>query len=96
MSHANEEQHLLPFKVYLLVWAALIVGTGITVGACYADLGHLAIFTAILIATAKAGLVLLYFMHLRYEKPLFAIMILVLLATYGIFIMLTFSDYVYR
>jgi cytochrome c oxidase subunit 4 len=49
-----------------------------------------------LIATVKAGLVLLYFMHLRYEKPLFAIMILVVLVTYGIFIALTFSDYFYR
>jgi cytochrome c oxidase subunit 4 len=96
MTHKAEEQHLLPYRVYFIVWAALIVGTGITVGACYADLGHLAIFTALLIATVKAGLVLLYFMHLRYEKPLFAIMILVVLVTYGIFIALTFSDYFYR
>ncbi|MBD3293801.1 MAG: cytochrome-c oxidase [Armatimonadia bacterium] len=96
MNHEAEESHLLPVRVYFIVWAALIVGTVITVGACYADLGHLAVFTALLIATAKAGLVMLYFMHLRYEKPLFAVMILVLLATYGIYIMLTFADYVYR
>ena len=56
----------------------------------------MAIFAAILIATVKSTLVLLYFMHIRFEKPIFTVMILVLLVTYGIFIGLTFTDYSYR
>ena len=33
--HANGEHHLLPLKVYFFVWAALVVLTGVTVGAAY-------------------------------------------------------------
>ena len=95
--NAQAEKHaLVPFRVYLWVWAALICLTGITVGAQFTNLQHLAVFTAILIATVKAGLVILYFMHVRFEKPLFAVMILAVLCTYGIFLGLTFADYIYR
>ena len=91
-----QAQHLVPTRVYVGVWAALVALTSVTVGASYTNLHHLAVFTAILIATVKASLVLLYFMHLRFEKILFTIMILVTLLTYGIFIFLTFADYYYR
>lgn len=90
------EHHLVPIRVYVWVWVGLIALTGLTVGAKYADLHHMAIFAAILIATVKSTLVLLYFMHIRFEKPIFTVMILVLLVTYGIFIGLTFTDYSYR
>lgn len=90
------EHHTVPIRVYVWVWVGLIALTAITVGAKYADLHHMAIFAAILIATVKSTLVLLYFMHIRFEKPIFTLMILVLLVTYGIFIGLTFTDYSYR
>ena len=94
---ANEEKHhLVPVMLYVWVWAALIVLTGLTVGAKYADLQHTAIIAALLIATVKGGLVLLYFMHIRYEKPIYAVMILVLLITYVFYIGLTFVDYANR
>jgi hypothetical protein len=35
-------------------------------------------------------------MHIRFEKPMYGVMILVVLVTYGIFIGLTFADYFYR
>jgi cytochrome c oxidase subunit 4 len=95
-AHDNESHHIVPYKVYVYIWAALVILTGLTVSASYANLGHVAILTAILIATAKAGLVLLYFMHIRFEKPIFTVMILATLVTYGIFIGLTFTDYFYR
>lgn len=96
MNSRTEERHVVPDSLYVWVWAALLCLTGITVSAKYADLQHLAIFAALLIATVKAGLVVLYFMHVRFEKPIFAVMILVLLATYGIYIGLTFVDYANR
>ena len=95
-AHDNETHHIVPYKVYGYIWAALVILTGITVGASYANLGHVAIITAILIATVKATLVLMYFMHIRFEKPIFTVMILATLVTYGIFIGLTFTDYFYR
>ncbi len=96
MNAPAQEGHLVPCSVYVWVWAALLCLTAVTVSAKYADLQHLAIFAALLIATVKAGLVVLYFMHVRFEKPIFAVMILVLLATYGIYIGLTFVDYANR
>ncbi|MEW6074030.1 MAG: cytochrome C oxidase subunit IV family protein [Planctomycetota bacterium] len=68
----REEHHLVPYAVYGWVWIALVACTTLTVAAKYADLQHLAIFAALLIATVKAGLVLLYFMHVRFEKPVVA------------------------
>ena len=90
------EAHQVPYRVYVAVWAALVALTAITVGARYADLAHMAIFAAILIATVKSSLVLLYFMHVRFEKPIIAVMIIATLVTYAIFIILTFADYAYR
>lgn len=96
-AHVNEHPHEpLPWSVYISTWAALIVLTGITVGASYLDLKNIAVFVAMLIATTKATLVLLYFMHIRFVRPAYAGMILVVLGTYAIFIGLTFSDYWYR
>lgn len=96
MSSEGEKHHLVPYRVYVAVWGALVVLTLITVGVSYAELGHLTIFTAILIATVKCSLVLLYFMHLRYDKPILGVMFIATLATYAIFIILTFADYHYR
>jgi cytochrome c oxidase subunit 4 len=96
METSHEETHLIPFRVYFIVWAVLLVLTAITVGAHYADMGHVAILTAIMIASLKVSLVVLYFMHVRFESPLVIVMILAVIGTYAIFVMLTFSDYFYR
>ncbi len=55
---------------YILVWAALMVLTGLTVAASYAHLGMMNIVVALLIASVKASLVALFFMHLRHESRL--------------------------
>ncbi|MEM8952993.1 MAG: cytochrome C oxidase subunit IV family protein [Verrucomicrobiota bacterium] len=75
MADSPEEiqKHL---RTYLYVFYALIVGTLITVGAyLYIDLGGegFSVGDAVLglmIATAKASLVCLFFMHLNHEKSL--------------------------
>ena len=96
MEHTEEKHHDVGFRMYFFVWFALVLLTGVTVGASYLNLRQMAIFTALLIATVKVSLVLLYFMHLRFEKPMYSYMLLTALGTYGIFIGLTFSDYLYR
>jgi len=53
---------------YFLVWAALIVGTFLTVWTGYKDLGHWNLPIALVIATTKATLVVLFFMHMT-ETP---------------------------
>ena len=62
--------HGTGYGIYVAVWAALIVLTGATVGVSYIDLGILNVVVALLIASAKASLVALFFMHLKSENRL--------------------------
>lgn len=65
------KNHIVPSKTYLSVLISLLVLTVITVGVAQIDFGALNAFFAMLIATIKAGLVLLYFMHLKYDDKLY-------------------------
>jgi len=47
------------------VWLALLAGTGLTVAAAFVDLGHFNTPVALIIATIKATLVALFFMHIK-------------------------------
>jgi cytochrome c oxidase subunit 4 len=96
MTHSEEEHHVVPYRLYVYVWAALMMFTVITVSVAYLDMKHVTVLTAMIIASAKAMLVILYFMHIRFEKPLFAGLLLTAFGTYAIFIGLTFVDYMYR
>ncbi len=55
-------------RTYILVWLALMCLTALTAGVSYLNLGEWSGFIAILIASTKALLVALFFMHLRYEN----------------------------
>lgn len=62
--------HVLPLRAYLLVFAALLVLTGVTTGVAFVHLGVLNDFVAMTIAVVKALLVALFFMHLRSSSKL--------------------------
>lgn len=94
--HGHEEQHLLPYSLYFKVWLALLILTGLTIWVSTVHLYKWHVFAAMLIATVKVSLVVLYFMHVRFENKLIWVMILAALITYAIFVSLTFADYYYR
>ena len=54
-----------PLTTYFAVWAALLVGAFITYKAAFLDLGVFNAAVALIIATTKALLVVLFFMHLK-------------------------------
>jgi len=56
--------------MYVAVFAALIVGTALTVAAAEVDLGVLNNIVMLLIACTKAALVVLFFMHVRWSSRL--------------------------
>ena len=61
----------VPVKGYLAVFAALLVLTLVTVAASYLQVSMLAgVVLALAIASAKASLVALFFMHLKGERPM--------------------------
>src|SRR5437773_3488564 len=57
-------------RLYVAVFAALLVLTVATVSASYVDLGPLSVVAALTIAFTKALLVVLFFMHLRESSAL--------------------------
>ncbi len=97
MDTGEEKFHLVKYRTYVLVWLGLVVITGITVSLAGKNLRHLSVFIPLLIAALKSGLVLGYFMHLKFERGLlFKLMIPIVLTILTIFIGLTFSDVAFR
>jgi len=89
--------HVVPVKIYLLIFFTLLTLTGTTVGVAYLDMGgHLNTIVAISIAFFKAMLVVLYFMHLRYSGHLLKIVAASGLLWLVILLSLTMSDYLTR
>jgi cytochrome c oxidase subunit IV len=88
----HADVHVVPPSVLIAVWAILAVLTVVTVAVTYVDLGRLNIWVALAIAAVKASLVLLYFMHLRYDSPLNAFIFIVALAFVSLFIVGTITD----
>jgi cytochrome c oxidase subunit 4 len=84
--------HVVPVKVLAAVFAVLLVLTVLTVAATYVDLGRLNIWIALFIAVAKASAVGLYFMHLRYDKPFYGIILVGSLLFVVLFIGTTIVD----
>ena len=84
--------HVVSVRVLLTVFALLMVLTVLTVSATRVDLGDWNLVIAMGIATAKAGLVALYFMHLRYDHPFNALVFVAALVFLTLFISLALLD----
>lgn len=63
-------QHVIPQRIYILVFVTLLLLTLVTVDVAFFDAGWLNLYIALTIATCKALLVVLYFMHVRYSPRL--------------------------
>lgn len=85
-SHTHAEGHGNPVRTYSAVLGALLVLTVVTVAASRVDFGSLNVTIALAIATVKASLVALYFMHLRYDKPMNAIIFVISLFFLALFL----------
>ena len=64
------DHHIVPLRIYLLIFAALMLGTALTVAAAFIDMGPLNTPVALALAAFKATLVVLFFMHVRYGSRL--------------------------
>jgi cytochrome c oxidase subunit 4 len=89
---ADEAVHVVPLRVLLTVFFVLLALTFTTVAATWFDFGGGALLIALGIATLKASLVALYFMHLRYDQPFYAIILLTALLFLAIFLSITLLD----
>lgn len=88
--------HISSYQSLGLVLLALLVLTGITVGASFVDLGRFNVWAALLIASAKGSLVLMYFMHMKYEARVLILSFIGTLFFLAIMISFTFWDISFR
>jgi cytochrome c oxidase subunit IV len=88
--------HVVSWRVYLAVFAALCVLTGVTVLVTGFDFGPLNLIVALGVAVTKASLVVLYFMHARYSPRLTGVVIAASIAFFAILVFLTLTDYLSR
>jgi len=87
-------EHIVHPRVYIAIFLALMLGTGLTVLAAFRDFpGPLNAVVALTIAVVKATLVILYFMHVRYSSRLIWLIISAALFWLAIMFALTISDY---
>jgi cytochrome c oxidase subunit 4 len=91
-----EKTHIVPYRTYVVILLALITFTCLSILVTSYDLGPLAVSAALLIATFKSTLVLLYFMHLKFEERLFSVMVSVVLSLFIVILVITFLDYSFR
>ena len=88
--------HVSPVSTYVAIFAALIVFTAITVWVAFYDFGVMNDLVAMGIAVAKATLVILFFMHVRYSTKLTKLTVIGGFVWLFIFFLLIFSDYLTR
>jgi cytochrome c oxidase subunit 4 len=85
--------HVTPLKVYIGIFLTLMVMTGVTVAVAYVNLGEMNKVVALGIASFKATLVVLYFMHVKYQSRLTRLVVVTGFFFLAILLGLTMVDY---
>lgn len=90
---SEHSEHIVSPAVYVIIFLALLIGTGLTVWAAFQNFGPFNIVIALGIASMKATLVVLYFMHARYSPRRTQLVIVCAVFWLAIMLALTLSDY---
>ncbi|MDA8429595.1 MAG: cytochrome C oxidase subunit IV family protein [Geobacteraceae bacterium] len=88
--------HILGYNTLIKVWLALLLLTALTVWVAHLNLAIGHVWGSLAIACLKSGLVIAFFMHMRYEGRLLRWLLFLTLTTLAIYIGLTFFDVLYR
>lgn len=94
--HADPMHHVTSIPTYIVIFLALMVLTALTIWVAQINFGALNTIVALSIASLKAALVFLYFMHLRHSSRLTWVIVIVSFVTVGILFAMTYSDYFSR
>lgn len=96
VSHEDPMHHVTSPMTYYVIFGILMVLTVITVWIAFVDLGVLNTPVAFAIATVKATVVILYFMHVRHSTRLTWVVIIGSLFILGVLFVITLADYLTR
>jgi len=90
------ETHTVSYRTYIFVWVALLALLGITIAAAKYYYSTYSVLINLLIASIKAFLVLIFFMHLKYEGRFLKGLVFLTIGILTSIIALTFSDVWFR
>ena len=91
--HGDEHvPHAVPLRILLGVYVALLICTFLTVAVTKFEFGSFNVWVALGIAVIKAGLVALYFMHLRWDSPFNAIVLICAMFFVSLFLGIAILD----
>ena len=92
----DHQSHSISTKTNIVIWISLLILTFLSVEASFAEFRWFAVGVALFIATAKALIVAIYFMHLKFDSKILSVMAAVTILVFLTFIILTFIDYGFR
>lgn len=94
---SNEgKHHIISYKTYLIILIGLIALTLLSVGITNIELREYTVAAALLLAGIKSYIVLSYFMHLKYDKPMYRRMVYFVFILFFAVLFITFVDYINR
>ena len=96
MSDQEHSEHIVSPGTYTIIIISLLILTALTVGAAYVNLGRFNIVVALTIATIKATLVVLIFMHAKYVAQRTKLVIIAGIFWLALLLFMTLSDYASR
>jgi cytochrome c oxidase subunit 4 len=92
----HAEHHIVSPLQYVYVYVSLLIGTALTVVAANIDMGVLNPIVALAIASTKMVIVILFFMHVKYQSKLIKMTVGAGFFTFFVLIAMTLSDYISR
>lgn len=95
-TEVSHKHPIIGYGKLTAVWLTLLALTALTVIVSRLDIGIGHVWGSLAIAATKGGLVIAFFMHMRYEGRLLRGLLFLALVTLAVFIGLTFFDVLYR
>lgn len=92
----HADHHIVQPITYIIVFVTLLAGTGLTVLAADFDMGVMNPVIALGIASLKAVVVILFFMHVKFQSRLIKMTVAAGFFTFLVLITMTLSDYISR
>ena len=92
----GQHTHIVKYSTFVWILVILLVLTFSSVAITRLDLGVYTVTGALLFASVKSIIVLMYFMHLKFDKKFYAIMMAGIILLLTSVIIVTFLDYLYR
>jgi len=96
MTMEHTERHITPFSLFAKVLIVLLILTTVSVLITEMHFGALSVAVALTVASVKVSLVLIFFMHLKWENTFLRLMVAGVFIIFTLVIIFTFIDYLLR